>query len=156
MSSDTTSLPAKRPYVGVGVLVWKGDKLLLGKRLGTQGNVVWQFPGGHLEIDETVTVCAQREVREETGLEITQMQQVGFTDELFVMSHRHYVTLFISAAYISGEAEVLEPEKCQTWQWFAYDDLPQPLFQPINNLLKQIPALNVLQVGQGTPTDGHK
>jgi hypothetical protein len=31
----------------------------------------------------------------------------------------------------------MEPEKCAEWAWFSWDDLPQPLFIPIQNLFKQ-------------------
>lgn len=143
-------------YVGVGVLVWKGDTLLLGRRINSHGETTWQFPGGHLEAGETVTKCAVREVREEAGIEIAGMKHVGFTDELFLTADRQYVTLFVSAAYVSGEARVLEPEKCQCWQWFHCDELPAPLFKPITNLLKRTPVLNVLRVDPGTPKGVHK
>ena len=138
------------------MLVWKGDSLLLGKRLDLQGDSVWQFPGGHLEIGESVMQCAVREVREEAGIEVAGVRHAGFTDELFSTAERHYVTLYISANYASGEARVLEPEKCQCWQWFHYTELPDPLFEPIINLLKQIPALNILQVDRDIPEGVHK
>jgi 8-oxo-dGTP diphosphatase len=157
LSSDQ-SYPSNinRPYVGVGVLVWKGDTLLLGKRINSHAEAAWQFPGGHLEVGETVTKCAVREVREETGIEIAGMKHAGFTDELFSTADRQYVTIFVSAAYVSGEARVLEPEKCQCWQWFHCDELPAPLFKPITDLLKRTPVLNVLRVDLGTLKGAHK
>lgn len=156
MSAGTLSTSNIRPFIGVGVLVWRGDTLLLGQRVNSNGKAEWQFPGGHLELGETVTGCAVREVREETGIEIAGMKHAGFTDEIYLTAERHYVTLYVSADYVSGEARVLEPEKCQCWQWFKYDELPVPLFQPITNLLKQIPALNVLKVGRDIPKGGHR
>ncbi len=157
MSSSSSSLfDSNRPYIGVGVLVWKGDYLLLGKRPDSHGDTVWQFPGGHLEIGESVMQCAVREVREETGLDVTGMKHAGYTDELVSIADRHYVTLYVSANYVSGEARVLEPEKCQCWQWFHYNELPVPLFEPIINLLKQTPVLKVLQTDRDIPKDAHK
>lgn len=154
--SSSSPSDNNRPYIGVGVLVWKGDSLLLGKRFDPHGGTVWQFPGGHLEIGESVMQCAAREVREETGVEVAGARHAGFTDELFSIAGRHYVVLYVSANYVSGEARVLEPEKCQCWQWFHYNELPSPLFEPITNLLKQTPVLNVLQVDRDTPKDAHK
>ncbi|MBE9564847.1 MAG: NUDIX domain-containing protein, partial [Proteobacteria bacterium] len=45
---------AMRPIIGVGVLVWREKQLLLGKRLADSKDVCWQFPGGHLENNESV------------------------------------------------------------------------------------------------------
>ena len=41
------------------------------------------------------------------------------------------------ADYDSGDVELKEPEKCERWDWFSWDNLPIPLFKPQQNLLKQ-------------------
>ena len=141
-----SSKKASRPVIGVGVLVWRDKKLLLGKRLlSNQHNnqtFCWQFPGGHLECNESTIACAQREVREETGLEITAMRHIGMTDKTFLEAGREYITLLVSSEYKSGEAKVLEPDKCAEWQWFDYRQLPTPLFEPINLFLTQSLAVS--------------
>ncbi len=134
MSDDRLS----RPSIGVGVLVWRDKHLLLGKRLIEGGQSCWQFPGGHLEYGESVLDCARREVLEETSLKITKLRHLGFTDKAFTIGKRQYITLLISSDYASGTAEVLEPDKCELWQWFDYQQLPEPLFEPISLFLSQI------------------
>lgn len=126
------------PKIGVGVLVWKNKKLLLGKRLNKDRSYCWQFPGGHLENNESIVECAQREVLEETGLKIKQSRHLGFTDKPFEINQQQYVTLLVSSEYTSGEVQVLEPAKCEMWQWFDYNDLPAPLFLPITLFLEQL------------------
>lgn len=37
------------PRIGVGVLIFRDGKLLLGKRRGSHGAGDWSAPGGHLE-----------------------------------------------------------------------------------------------------------
>lgn len=145
-----------RPFIGVGVLLWRDGHLLLGQRKTGQGEPVWQFPGGHLDAGETVLECAAREVFEETGLEIAHAGHAGYTDELFAVGDRHYLTLYVTAACLSGEPKVMEPEKCRCWQWFPYDELPEPLFQPIINLMKQVPDLSTLQVFPDTQAGAQK
>jgi 8-oxo-dGTP diphosphatase len=127
----------KRPRVGVGVIVIKDGKVLLGERKGSHGEGAWQFPGGHLEYGEAIEDCARREVEEETGLQIKYLRYGPFTNDLFAAEDKHYVTLYVLADYLSGIPEVREPEKCREWGWYDWHQLPEPLFVPIKNLLKQ-------------------
>ena len=137
-----------RPVIGVGVMVWRNKQLLLGERLDKKQLNCWQFPGGHLENDESVIACARREVLEETGIKVKNLRHLGYTDEQFEVAHKNYITLLVSCEYDSGEAEALEPEKCRRWQWFDYRRLPSPLFVPISRFLVQIRAPSMLASGQ--------
>ncbi len=125
----------KRPSIGVAVIVIKDKKVLVGKRLNAHGSGTWAFPGGHLEWYESIEDCAKREVFEETGLCIQNIQQAAFTNDIFKKEEKHYVTLFVTAEYYSGAPEVKEPEKCEKWEWFDWNDFPRPLFLSLQNLL---------------------
>lgn len=127
----------QRPLVGVAVVVYKDNKFLLGKRKNSHGAGCWQFPGGHLEFKESLEDCARREIFEETGITIRNIRFGPYTNDFFEEEQKHYITLFVVADHESGEATVREPEKCERWGWFASDDLPQPLFLPIKNLIKR-------------------
>jgi 8-oxo-dGTP diphosphatase len=127
----------ERPRIGIGVIVIKDNKVLLGKRKNAHGEGSWSFPGGHLEFNEEVEDCARREVEEETGLKIKNLKSGPFTNDIFEKERRHYVTLFVVSEYDSGELQNLEPDKCERWDWFGWDNLPEPLFVPFQNLLKQ-------------------
>jgi len=50
-----------------GGIVERNGKVLLVKVTNLQGEVVWTFPKGHLEMNETPLKAALREVEEETG-----------------------------------------------------------------------------------------
>ncbi len=43
------------------------------------------------------------------------------------------------ADYNSGDLKIMEPDKCEKWAWFEWtvEELTEPLFLPIENLLKQ-------------------
>ncbi len=58
----------QEPRVGVGVLVLRGDKILLIKRKYPPGQGRWSIPGGHVEPGESIYETAERELEEETGL----------------------------------------------------------------------------------------
>lgn len=124
------------PRVGVGVFVLREGKVLMGKRRNSHGHGQWSLPGGHLEFGEEVFTTAQREVAEETGLQIENLRLGPYTNDIFSKEGKHYITLFVFSESRSGEPQLLEPEKCERWQWVDWDSLPQPLFLPIENLLK--------------------
>lgn len=126
-----------RPKVGVGVIVTRGKKVLLGKRKNAHGAGTWHFPGGHLERFETIEECAKREAKEETDLDIIKIKTGPYTNDISKKEDNHYITLFAIAESNSGNPKTMEPEKCEGWEWFEWNTLPSPLFLPIKNLLLQ-------------------
>jgi mutator protein MutT len=119
--------------IGVGVIVTRGDNVLLGLRLGAHGAGSWSFPGGHLDGDESVEACAMRELREETGVEAINPRLVAESEDEFPEG-LCYRTLFVQVDRAGGEPVVREPGKCGGWSWFSWDDLPQLLFLPVASL----------------------
>lgn len=119
MSSEITR-------VGVGVLVVRDKKLLLGKRSGKHMPGLYAAPGGHLEYGESFAQCAAREVMEETGLLVTDLHflMIGNYD----FSGKHYVDIDMVAYSNHGEPKVMEPDKVESWHWYGLDELPSPLF----------------------------
>ena len=127
----------KRPAVGVAVIVIKNGKVLLGKRKGAHGSGSWAFPGGHLEFNESIEDCAKREVLEETGMSIKNFRFATITNDLFHQSNKHYVTLFVVCEHENGIPGVKEPDKCEEWDWFYWNEFPKPIFLSLKNLLQQ-------------------
>jgi len=76
-----------------------------------------------------------REFREETGITASHPQFVALTNDIFAAEHRHYLTVWVRVEYLSGEARLAAPEESTEIGWFGWDDLPQPLFLPMQNLL---------------------
>lgn len=128
-----------RPKVGLGVIVIKENKVLLGKRIGASGKGTWCFPGGHLEYFESFAECAVRETKEETGLDIKLINEIpaAITNDCNIIENSHYVTLYLMAKYISDKPKVAEPDKFERWEWYRWNSFPIPLFLPVQNLIKQ-------------------
>ena len=116
------------PKIGCGVFVVKDGKVLLGKRKSKHGQGQWASPGGHLEHGEEPEECARREVEEETGLQIKNIQQATYTNHVFEGTAKHYVTLWMVSEYSSGDVQLREPDKFECWEWFDWNHLPSPLF----------------------------
>jgi len=123
--------------VGVGVLIHRDGKILLGKRKGSHGADSWAPPGGHLDFGETVEECARREALEETGLTLGAIRRAPYTEDRFSEEGKHYITLFVVAEWKGGEPELREPTKCAGWEWFRWDGFPTPLFLPLRTLRDQ-------------------
>jgi 8-oxo-dGTP diphosphatase len=124
------------PLPGVGVLVLRAGKLLLGRRRGSHGAGSWAPPGGHIDEGEGPAETARREVLEETGLRIEHPRVGPVTEDRFPEG-KHYLTTFVIADAPAGEPRNLEPDKCEGWEWFDWDALPAPLFLPLESLKRQ-------------------
>ena len=125
----------KIPKVGLGVMVFKDGKVLLGKRKNAHGAGEFAWPGGHLEFGESFEACAKREAMEEAGIEITNVRFIRLMN-LKTYSGKHYVDIGLAADWKSGETKVLEPDKCEGWEWYDLENLPQPLFGTIPSYLE--------------------
>jgi 8-oxo-dGTP diphosphatase len=122
--------------VGVGVIIVKHNKVLLGKRRNSHGDGEYSFPGGHLEFDESITQCAHREVMEETGLKLFEVHhESAYTDDWYPLEQKRYITLYVTAVTSFRAVPILkEPDKCEGWYWYDWEDLPFPIFQGIEKL----------------------
>lgn len=127
MSETTDSRQqANRPIVGVGVVSWRNDQFLLVRR-GKEPNIgQWSLPGGAQELGETVFCAAQREVREETGLEVTIHGLVDVVDGIMRDEDGkllyHYTLVDVVAESLQGEP--VAADDAEAVAWFTLDDLP--------------------------------
>ena len=71
-----------RPWVGVGVVVWQGERVLLIRRGRAPRLGQWGLPGGAQSAGETLFEAAVREVLEETGLEVVPHAVVTALDSI--------------------------------------------------------------------------
>ncbi len=113
--------------VGVGVMVVKDGKVLLGKRLTSHGVDEYGGPGGHMEYGETIFETAQREISEEVGIQIKNLRVLCVSDLLTYMP-KHYIDIGVYAEWEAGEPTTLEPDKLESWAWYDIDKLPENLF----------------------------
>jgi 8-oxo-dGTP diphosphatase len=121
--------------VGVAVLIWRGEQVLLTRRKGSHGAGTWAPPGGHLDMGESFEDCAIREVREETGVTIAEPRFLAVTNDIFADEGKHYATIWAEARIEAGEAHINSPREMSELGWFDWSDLPQPRFLPLENYL---------------------
>jgi 8-oxo-dGTP diphosphatase len=95
-----------RPVVGVGVVVWHGERVLMVRRGRPPRVGQWSLPGGAQELGETVAAAACREVLEETGLEIEVGEVLATVDMIERDGERvryHYTLIDFSAEATGAE-----------------------------------------------------
>ena len=102
------------------VLVRRGDEFLLGRKaIWPQGR--YSLIAGFLDVGESLEECAHREVREETGIEITNLRYVG---SQFWPFPSQLMAGFV-ADYAGGEV-IVETDELEDARWFCAQS-PPPL-----------------------------
>jgi ADP-ribose pyrophosphatase YjhB (NUDIX family) len=104
--SDPRAYP-QRPILAVSAAIIRDGKLLIVRRARPPAQGLYTLPGGGVEAGETLTEAAAREVREETGLEISPVALAGHREVIARDDmggvQRHFVILCFAARWISGE-----------------------------------------------------
>ena len=94
--------------VGVGGVVIANGRVLLIKRGHPPLQGEWSIPGGTLELGETILEGVQRELREETGLEVRVLDLIEVFERVFRddagRTQYHFVILDYVCEAVSGEA----------------------------------------------------
>lgn len=108
--------------VGVGIVVHKGDCLLLGLRGpgSKRGAGCWALPGGMLEPGESIVEAVHRECRQETGMTISMTHHAFDLPAFATTDHfpiENHISVWVYSRWSSGEPKLLEPKKCLEWKW---------------------------------------
>ena len=130
----TPAAPLTGPLVGVSAIVIRDGAVLLGRRRGAHGAGTWAFPGGKSDPGEHPSDTVRRELLEETGLAVRSVAPVAWTSDVFADAGLHFITLHHLVDAV-GEPAVREPDKVEAWRWYAWDELPEPLFAPAASLI---------------------
>ncbi len=96
-----------RPIVGIGIVVIRGEEVLLCRR-GKPPNVgSWTLPGGAQDVGETCQAAARRELAEETGLTVGDFFFCAYVDTIRRDDdgrvRYHYTILDFAARWEAGE-----------------------------------------------------
>lgn len=103
----------------VAAVIEKDGKILLARRKTPFRGNFWEFPGGKLEINETLEECLKREICEELAIEI----EVGS----FLSLNKHTINCQSAielyaymARYVSGEIKLKDHDEVK---WVLPEDL---------------------------------
>lgn len=115
----------------MAVVVTHRQRVLFGKRPAKSIGFEWQLPGGSIEAGESPPQAARREVLEETGLSLLDLDFVGLTSNVF-SAQNHTISLYFEAECVDpGPLTVAEAGKCIAWEWKPWSQVNDSLYLPL-------------------------
>ena len=116
--SDVRTYP-QRPYLAVSAAIIRDGKVLVVRRARSPAQGLYTFPGGAVEIGETLHEAVLREVREETSLTIEPVALAGHREVIRRDAQgrveRHFVILCLAARWLSGDPQLNEELDDARW-----------------------------------------
>jgi len=135
-----------RPSLTVDAVVFlkEGDmlKILLIKRKHPPYEDCWALPGGFVDMDESLEVAAQRELKEETGLDNIKLTQLGTFGDVDrdprgrTVSVVYYGETTINNCVVKGDDDAAEAK------WFDINNLPELSFDHDKIVKKAVDKIN--------------
>jgi len=131
--------PLPHKSIGVAVIWNEQGQILIDKRRpnGLLGGL-WEFPGGKVELGETVPDCIQREIKEELGIEITVGDRLTTIDHTY--THFRVTLMVHHCHHLRGQPQPIE---CDEVRWVSLNEIDQYPFPKAN--LQIIAALRQVQ-----------
>jgi mutator protein MutT len=127
MSEVTFQIPHKK--IGVAVIRDRLGRILIDRRRAqdTMGGL-WEFPGGKIELNETVEECIKREILEELAIDIEVINHLITIDHTYT---NFRITLFVHhCLHLSGEPQAIE---CDEIRWVTIAELDRFTFPEANS-----------------------
>lgn len=113
-----------RPVLAASVALLKDARLLLIRRAFPPGAGLLAFPGGKVEMGETLQQAASRELLEETGFKCSIVGFVGHNEHIHANHpaalQSHFVIACFLARWLEGEA--VASAEVQEMIWLGRDD----------------------------------
>ena len=137
---EPSSLPPHK-IIGVAVIRNEQGQILIDRRhqKGVMGGL-WEFPGGKVELGETVEECIKREIHEELGIEI----EVG--KHLITIDHTYtHLRVTLTVHHCRHLTGVPQPLQCDEVRWVSLDDLKHFTFPEAN-----VEIISALHKGRGS------
>jgi len=116
-----------RPIVGVGAVIVRGDQVVLVRRGNEPNRGAWSLPGGMVELGEKLRQAAEREAREETGLDVEAGEVLEVFDSIIPdasgKTQYHYVLVDFLCRVKAGELRAAGD--ASEARWVKRDELPE-------------------------------
>jgi 8-oxo-dGTP diphosphatase len=112
----------RNPFPTVDIIICDDDRVVLIERRDEPAG--WALPGGFVDYGETLEAAAAREAREETGLELIELQQFRAYSDPARDPRQHNISMVFTAR---GSGTLQAGDDAKNARWFPLDALPSPL-----------------------------
>lgn len=129
--------------IGVGVIILRNNKVLLGLRnsdkeiadsdMRLEGT--WTLPSGKVKFGETFEEAGIRKVKQECNLDVKKIKVICFQND--VNEFAHFATVGLIALDYSGDIKVIETKELIKFDWFDLKDLPKNLCFPSRKIINK-------------------
>ena len=143
MSREKREYP-DRPYVGVGVIVFRDKEVLLIQRNKEPNKGQWSIPGGRQMLGETAAEAARRELLEETGVKVDRLLLVDVVDAIIPdvegKIKYHYTLVDYMGRWQSGNSR--PGDDAQEVRWVSLNELSSfSLLEKTMNIIQKATAM---------------
>jgi len=143
MTNEKREYP-DRPYVGVGMIIFRDQEVLLVKRNKDPNKGHWSIPGGRQMLGETVAEAAQRELLEETGVKVDPLLLVDVVDAIIPDAEGkikyHYTLVDYMGHWYSGDSRA--GDDAQEVRWAHLNELSSySLLEETMNIIHKASAM---------------
>lgn len=130
------------PGVGLGVMILNELKQVLLILRNDEANKAlsdmrlegtWTLPAGKVKINETLIEAAIRKVKQETNLDVSDLEIISIADD--INEYAHFVTIGLLAGAFSGELNLGDTEEHVDYGFFDLEALPENLCDPSKKII---------------------
>lgn len=115
-----------QPIAAVGIVTVDQGRVLLVKRRYPPHAGLWAIPGGKIRFGETLCQAAEREMREETGLQVQALEPIHSVELIGADPDGtcyHYIVIDMAARMLGGKLHA--SDDASAVKWFEAHELRQ-------------------------------
>jgi 8-oxo-dGTP diphosphatase len=133
----------RNPFPTVDIIIRIDAKIVLIERRNPPAG--WALPGGFVDYGESLETAAVREAREETGLELHDLQQLGAYSDPQRDPRHHTISVVFTA---EGTGTLRAGDDAAKVRLFPIDKLPSPLCFDHSRILEDYRARQASSSGK--------
>lgn len=130
-------------YIGVGCGAFmfneEGKLFLMKRNINCRNKAgFWSIPGGGVDYGERVQDALIREMKEELDIVIEVGRLLVVANDIISEENQHWISPQYICKIVGGKLKNMEPHKCEGFDWFDLESLPEKL---TNTTLQGLEAL---------------